>query len=332
MYKNIILASFVAGITLFASCNKDVIDGDNSLVKSSQERQAAILNPTLVNGVATFSVSGNIGVKRAVPNTWKKIVIKKNVTLVGSFYMGNRSEPIEITGESRETSIIKGNGTRPTDDGMNGRSYSAIRCDGSPDLYVHDLRITEPMKFHIHGGFGNVTVERCDIIAGSETHTTDGVHGGVGKTVVKDCFIDVYDDALYTIECKLVENTKIVHNKNGSPFMTSWGNDVPKNHVCVIKNCSVVDNYDGTNYNHGIVAWAGKNENNTKETVTLKFEGTFSRTTALNKKSSVFYTIGRPNDGGVNNAHIIIDGYCGNKSSVDLRQSTNSSVTFKNCP
>lgn len=287
-------------------------------------------NPTVVNGVATYSADINIGRKFPVPDSWNKILIKENVTITGSFYMGNRSKPIEIAGESRETSIIQGDGSRPTDDGIKGRTYSAIRCDGSPDLYVHDLKITKPMKFHIHGGFGNVTVERCNIIAGTHTYTTDGIHGGKGKTVIKDCYIDVYDDALYTSECKLVENTTIRHNKNGGPFMTSWGGDVPNNHVCVIRNCTVIANYNGSDYNHGVVSWAGKNASGS-ETITLKFEGTFKYEIAPGASPSPFYTIGRPGKTGLNNAHIVVDGICPMKSSIDLRGSTNCSVTFKNC-
>ncbi len=281
------------------------------------------------NGVATYTADTTIGKKFPVPDSWNKIVIDENVTITGSFYMGNRSKPIEILGKNRKTSIIQGDGSRPTDDGISGRSYSAIRCDGSPDLYVHDLKVTKPMKFHIHGGFGNVTVERCDIIAGAETATTDGIHGGIGKTIVRDCYIDVFDDALYTVECKLVENTTIVHNHNGGPFMTAWGASVPDGHVCVIRNCKVIDNSDNTDYNHGIVSWAGKNASGV-ETLTLKFEGTFEYTVNPGKQPSPFYTIGKKSS-GLSNAHIVIDGICPQKTSIDLRGSTNSSVTFKNC-
>lgn len=285
---------------------------------------------TVINGIATYSGDTVIGRKFAVPNTWNKIVIKKGVIITGSFYMGNRTNPIEIMGECRKTSILQGDGSRPTDDGIKGRTYSAIRCDGSPDLYVHDLKITKPMKFHIHGGFGNVTVERCDIIAGSNTHTTDGIHGGKGKTVVKDCYIDVYDDALYTIECKLVENTTIVHNKNGGPFMTSWGASVPEGHVCVIRNCKVIANHDGTDYNHGVVSWAGKSDAGA-QMVTLKFEGTFEYLINPGKKASTFYTIGRPGKTGITDAIIKIDGICYEKNSIEIRDNTNSNIEFVNC-
>jgi hypothetical protein len=286
---------------------------------------------TVINGVATYTQNTNIGRKFPVPDSWNKILIKENVTITGSFYMGNRSKPIEIAGENRKTSVIQGDGSRPTDDGIKGRSYSAIRCDASPDVYVHDLKITRPMKFHIHGGFGNVTVERCDIIAGTETFTTDGIHGGKGKTIVRDCYIDCYDDALYTIECKLIENTTIVHNKNGAPFMTSWGADVPNNHTSVIRNCTVIDNYNGTDYNHGVFAWAQKNDAG-NQTINLKFEGTFTYKVNPGKKSSTMYTIGRPGTTGISDAYMLIDGQCPRKESIEIRGNTNSKVSFTNCP
>jgi hypothetical protein len=146
-------------------------------------------NPEIINGVATYWKDKNIGRKFSVPNEWDKIVINANVTITGSFYMPTRNHPIEIMGKDRKTSIIQGDGSRPTDDGIKGRSYSAIRADKSPDLYIHDLTITKPMKFHIHGGFGNVTVERCDIVAGSDTHTTDGIHGGSWKNHYEETVI-----------------------------------------------------------------------------------------------------------------------------------------------
>lgn len=187
-------------------------------------------NPSVVNGVATYTASTNIGRKFEVPDTWNKIVINANVTITGSFYMPTRTKAIEIMGKNRKTAIIQGDGSRPTDDfdangnPLKGRTYSAIRADKSPDVYVHDLTITKPMKLHIHGGFGKVTVERCHIIAGSKTHTTDGIHGGKGKTVIRDCYINVFDDALYTMESKLVENSASVFNRCHCAFITEANN------------------------------------------------------------------------------------------------------------
>ncbi|MCG8700870.1 MAG: carbohydrate-binding protein [Bacteroidales bacterium] len=286
-------------------------------------------NPTVVNGVATYNADINIGRKFQVPDTWNKILIKANVTVTGSFYFPTRTTPMEIAGESRTTSIIKGDGTRPTDDGIMGRSYSAIRFDQAPDVYVHDLRSLDPMKFHIAGGFGKVIVERCDLIETRGEHTTDGVHGGDQSVIVRDCYINTWDDALYTRECVLVENTTIVHNKNGAPFMTSWGAAAEKNYTCVIRNCSVIDN--DTQYNHGVVAWAGKSHDYA-QTINLKFQGTFSKTTATGKTASYMYTIGRTSGSSLSNATINVDGLCPNQSSIEYRTGTsNCSVVFNNC-
>lgn len=289
-------------------------------------------NPVVQNGVATFVADINIGRKYLVPDEWVKVVIKKNVTITGSFYMPNRTRPIEFAGESRTTSVIKGDGSRPEDDGKKGRTYSAIRCDQSPDLYVHDLRSLNPMKFHIHGGFGNVTVERCDLIEDRGIHTTDGVHGGIGLVVVKDCYINTWDDAVYVSECKLVENTTIVHNKNGAPFQVTWGHSI-NGEICIIRNCTVIDNMgpeEKGSYNQGVVSWASKQNESSPDKIILKFEGGFSHQTAAGKVSSHMYQLGRKVK-GINNCTIEVEGYCKEKESIVVYDNTNSIVVFKDC-
>ncbi|MCG8698133.1 MAG: carbohydrate-binding protein [Bacteroidales bacterium] len=287
-------------------------------------------NPTVENNVATYHSDINIGRKFQAPDTWDKIIIKENVTVTGSFYFPTRTRAIEIAGESRETSIIKGDGTRPTDDGIVGRSYSAIRFDKSPDVYIHDLRSLDPMKFHIGGGFGNVIVERCDLIESRGEHSSDGIHGGSQSVTVRDCFIDTWDDALYTRECTLVENTTIVHNKNGSPFMTSWGASVEDNYQCIVRNCTVIDN-SNKGYNHGVFAWAGKHADS-EQTIKVKFEGTFTRNTADGMNASPMYTIGRLGGDVIKNATILVDGICPSPNSIELRSgASNCQVGFINC-
>ena len=287
-------------------------------------------NPTVQDGVAIYHSDTTIGRKFQVPESWDKILIKENVTITGSFYFPTRTRPMEIAGESRETSIIKGDGTRPTDDGMNGRSYSAIRFDKAPDVYVHDLKSLDPMKFHIGGGFGKVLVERCDIIETRGSHSSDGIHGGEQNVIVRDCYISTYDDALYTRECTLVENTTIVHNKNGAPFMTSWGAPTPKGYECIIRNCTVIDN-SSEGYNHGVVAWANKHSDGPEE-ILLKFEGTFTRSTNPGKNESSMYTIGRWGGETIKNATIKVDSICPSPNSIDLRPGAqNCYVGFVNC-
>lgn len=289
-------------------------------------------NPIVKNGVATFVADINIGRKFLVPDEWNKVVIKENVTVTGSFYMPDRTKPIEFAGESRATSIIKGDGSRPVDDGKKGRTYSAIRCDQSPDLYVHDLRSLNPMKFHIHGGFGKVTVERCDLIEDRGTHTTDGVHGGIGLVTVKDCYINTWDDAVYVSECRLIENTTIVHNKNGAPFQVTWGHRI-NDQTSIIRNCTVIDNMGADekgSYNQGVVSWASKQNETSSDKMILKFEGIFKHETAEGKITSHMYQLGRKVK-GVSNCTLIVEGYCKEKESVLIYDNTNSKVVFKNC-
>ena len=289
-------------------------------------------NPTVQNGVATYHSDKNIGRKFKVPESWDKILIKENVTITGSFYFSTRTRPMEIAGESRVTSVIKGDGSRPTNDGINGRSYSAIRFDKSPNVYIHDLRSLNPMKFHIGGGFGSVLVERCDLIENRGAHSSDGIHGGNQNVIVRDCYISTYDDALYTRECTLVENTTIVHNKNGAPFMTSWGAGIDPGSQCIIRNCTVIDNYhikDG--YNHGVFGWANKNSDN-PQTINVKLEGTFTYQVAPGKVAGFMYSIGRWGGNPIKNATIRVDGICPGQNSVLIRPGAqNCKVVFVNC-
>ncbi|MCG8702028.1 MAG: hypothetical protein MI922_28495, partial [Bacteroidales bacterium] len=285
-------------------------------------------NPEVINGVATYKSNKNIGRKFKVPNTWDKIVIEKNVTLIGSFYMPDRTKPIEIMGKSRKTSIIKGDGSRPTNDGIKGRTYSAIRCDKSPDVYIHDLRSLDPMKFHISAGFGNVKVERCDLIETRGTHTTDGVHGGTNKTQVIDCYINTHDDALYISECFLVKNCTIVNNHNGAPFQVGWGRDIGTS-TCTIDNCVVIDAHKGAQkrYYMGVVGWAGR-KGTGPNTMNIKFIN-FKRELAPGAKKSPMYQFGRGNK-GIENCTIKVTGYC-DKNDVTEYYVSKKCKLIENC-
>ena len=275
-------------------------------------------NPTVVNGVATYHSNKNIGRKFQVPNSWDKIVIKENVTLTGSFYMPTRTKPIEIMGESRTTSIIQGDGSRPTDDGIKGRSYSAIRVDKSPDVYIHNLRSYNPMKFHIFGGFGNVKVESCDLIDDRGQHTTDGVHGGNNKTQVIDCYINTHDDALYITECFLVKNCTIVNNNNGAPFQVGWGRDFGE-HTCRIENCVVIDTKKTSPYFMGVVGWAGRNGTR-PNTMNIEFVN-FKRELAPGAVPAAMYQFGRRNK-PIENCTINVTGRCDPDDEVAFYVST----------
>ncbi|MCG8697727.1 MAG: carbohydrate-binding protein [Bacteroidales bacterium] len=283
-------------------------------------------NPEVVDGVATFHSDTTIGRKFLVPDAWDKIVIEENVTLIGSFFMPTREKAIEIMGKSRETSIIKGDGTRPTDDGIKGRTYSGIRCNKSPDVYIHDLRSLDPMKFHISAGFGNVKVERCDLIETRGKHTTDGVHGGRNTTQVIDCYIDTHDDALYISECFLVKNCTIVNNHNGAPFQVGWGKDIGVD-SCRIENCVVIDNHKGpqSKYYMGVVGWA--NRQGTRQNVMNITFVNFKRELAPGAMKSPMYQFGRGSK-GIENCTINVEGYCDEDDVAEFYVSKNCDLNI----
>ncbi len=288
-------------------------------------------NPTVVNGVATYHSDKTIGSQFLVPDSWDKIVIKANVTLTGSFYMPNRTRAIEIMGENWNTSVIQGTGATQwhAQGDKQARQHSAIRCDKSPDVYIHDLKSLNPDKFHISAGFGFVDVEHCRLIDNRGRHTTDGVHGGRQKTTVKDCYIDTHDDALYLSECTLVENTTIVHNKNGSPLQVSWGYDDFDGHTCVVKNVTVIDAYNGSDYNQGVVSWASRNGTGPR-TINVDFQGSFTRQTQSGAQQSHMYQIGR-RTGGFPDGTINVTGLCNWQNSVIIYDNTNSQVVINGC-
>ncbi|MDP5172074.1 MAG: T9SS type A sorting domain-containing protein [Bacteroidia bacterium] len=289
-------------------------------------------NPQVVNGVATYTSNKTIGSQFLVPNNWTKIVIKAGVTLTGSFYMPTRTSPIEIMGENWNTSVIQGTGATQwhAQGNTTARQHSAIRCDKSPDVFIHDLKSYNPDKFHISAGFGNVTVDHCRLIDDRERHTTDGVHGGRQKTVVKNCYIDTHDDALYLSECNLVENTTIVHNKNGSPLQVSWGYDDFDGHTCIVRNVTVIDAYNGSNYNQGVVSWASRN-NTGPVTINVDFQGSFTRQTQNGAVQSHMYQLGR-NAGGFNNSTIKVSGLCNWQNSIiKYGTNNNSQVQITGC-
>lgn len=293
--------------------------------------KASAQNPTVVNGVATYTANKTIGSQFEVPDSWNKIVINANVTITGSFYMPTRTRPIEIMGKNWNTSVITGTGeTKWHEQGTTeARQHSAIRCDKSPDVYIHDLKSLNPDKFHISAGFGNVTVDHCRIIDNRERHTTDGVHGGRGKVTVKNCYIDTHDDALYLSECKLVENTTIVHNKNGGPLQIAWGYDDFNNHTCIIRNVKVIDAYNGTDYNQGVVSWARRNGTD-PVTINVEFQGTFTRETKSGAQQSHMYQLGRRTE-TLNNGTLKVTGECRWKNDLIVYNNGNSTLNVQGC-
>ena len=287
-------------------------------------------NPKVVDGVATYHTSKIIGQKFEVPDSWDKIVIEENVTLGGSFYMPKRKKAIEIMGKSRKTSIIQGIKSMHHLKSRIGRQYSGIRCDLSPDVYIHDLRSYNPDKFHISAGQGNVKVERCDIIDDRGQHTTDGVHGGMNKTQVIDCYISTHDDSLYISECILIKDCTIVNNHNGAPFQVGWGKDIGTN-SCKIENCTVIDackDPQKTRYYMGVVGWANR-RGTAPNIMNIEFIN-FKRELLPGAIKSPMYQFGRHGK-GIKDCTINVTGYCVEESDIYYAVSQNCKLV-QDCP
>ncbi|MBC6994241.1 T9SS type A sorting domain-containing protein [Neolewinella lacunae] len=237
---------------------------------------------TYSNGVATFYQSVDIGTKFLVPSCWKKIQLQKDVTITGSFLIPNSNTHSEfiVAGHSTTTQWSKNEWAKITTEikGKGGVCYaqredyatdaafqnalkecrreSAIRYEGTGTLKVNRIKSRNPRKFHIWAA-KKVIVDYCDLI--STGLTTDGVHGQTNsKSEVRNSRIAVDDDALYVQEVSLVKNCTIYHRKNGSPFQVGWGSDFPNGQFCKIVDTKVIADYNGTDYNSGVVSWQRK--------------------------------------------------------------------------
>ncbi len=278
---------------------------------------------------ATYTQNKTIGSKFRVPDSWERIVINAGVTVTGSFYSDGRSAPLTIEGVNRQTSILKGTGNFQSAGTQESRTHSGIRIEAGVNVTVKNLTSLNPDKFHT-SCFGKIEVINCDLIDNRGQHTTDGVHGGVKSgSIIRGCYINTHDDAMYYSECGLIENTTIVHNKNGAPFQGGWGVTPGTGWVCVIRDCKVIDASSETGgaannngYNQGVVSWAGKSS--AFASLTVRFEGTFTRQVRSGAKRSPMYQLGR-RESELNNAELKSN-LCTNAQNTLLKPSGGSAT------
>ncbi|MCG8696424.1 MAG: T9SS type A sorting domain-containing protein [Bacteroidales bacterium] len=294
-------------------------------------------NPKVANGVATYVADKKIGQKFMVPDSWDKIIIKKNVTVTGNFVTpDSRKKDITVEGEDWNTSVLKGTGKVATyPNNVDNRRYlSAISNNGTGTLYVKNLKSYNPDKFHLRSE-ARIIVEHCRIIqdAGIPKGHADAVHGGRGsKSEVHDCYISTWDDATYSSECWLVKNTTIVMNGNGAAFQVGYGtNYVHKDPVCRVINCSVIAN--GKRYSKGVVAWTNCNYKGGPNHAKIYFEN-FKLSTNAGKTPLKMYTMGG-NGGkklGTNcEIHVTSDESVCNLTSYEYRSNSNGVVRLFDC-
>ncbi|MGL4630945.1 MAG: hypothetical protein ACRCVT_07045 [Leadbetterella sp.] len=180
-----------------------------------------------------------------IPNEIKKLVISKNVTIIGGFYVDH---DIEIVGNDPFTSRIFGtnnknwalgsDGLHNTKDDrlsyLNRNNHGAINeIAGIYGLTVilKNILIENPRIFAVtFRGTNKVIADKVHIVNSRPypdfLSKSDGFTIGQ-NSIINDCYIDVCDDAvkLYFDGIK-VQNTTIMHNPNGSPFALGYnGNE-----------------------------------------------------------------------------------------------------------
>lgn len=210
--------------------------------------RAELPAPVVKGPVLRYDRDTTIGNQYNVPDSVREVVIGRGVTVTGSFFVPEtRTSELTIRGEDRKTSVIHGTGTRAAfqrgHDDDQAREYSAIYVSAPHRVTIRDLTSLDPDKFHVgvrREGvpvIAPVTVERVDLIDTRNQVTTDGLLGGDG-TVVRDVFIDTYDDAIKIYGKNwVIEDVTIKQGKNGAAIQFGWGRDTGS---AAIRNLTVI--------------------------------------------------------------------------------------------
>ncbi len=176
------------------------------------------------------------------------VIIKKGVTVKGSFKIEERTEPLTIEGEG-ETSVLEG---------IEGTRNYGIEADCNFTINLKNFKSLNPSYYHMRLTKNKIVAEGMYLVddSGDTQKNADGFSGGDGS-VYNNCYVNTWDDSFkiyygsYTIK-----NTKIVHNGNGAPFQLGWGDKINDECTLILDNVTVVSN-DVKDYNQGVFSWAG---------------------------------------------------------------------------
>lgn len=291
-------------------------------------------NPSVVNGVATYTSNKNIGTKFPVPNSWKKIIINSGVKITGSFFVANGSRSTNnliIQGKDQVSSKIVGAGSHDGTGTAAAREKSAIRYFGPGTLTVKNLTSQNSVKFHVSAN-GKVVGDKIRLVQPDQEHTSDGFHGGQNKgSKLTNSYIDVHDDATYITETKRIENVTIVQNKNGSPFQIGWGDRNFTNDAKAIIAKTTVKSNSTTSYNQGVVSWAHNQSSVENNKVKVEIQS-LTRTKASGAVHAPMYQFGTArftaNKGIIRSMG---SGACSWKASIKRHNSSNSVLQTPDC-
>jgi hypothetical protein len=219
-------------------------------VSSLIDNYSGTINYDATNQVVTFETSGSINFTNKaldwkdpysgqtmhaanwiwnVPNTIKKIYIKKNVTVNGGFHTkGN----ITIEGEDRKTSVIFGTSVQtwadknnPSGKDLQEWHYCQIQVYGGV-CHIRNLKILNAYSFAVRGWGYQIHMKKVDVIdnRGGWHNHSDGFEGGDNSTI-DSCYFETGDDIIKVYFKNLkVTNTEIKMIQNTVPIQFGWGN------------------------------------------------------------------------------------------------------------
>ncbi|WP_431880089.1 hypothetical protein [Micromonospora marina] len=219
---------------------------------------ASAANPSVSNGVATFTANKSIG-KLSVPDSWTEIVIGAGVTLRGNFFIpANRTKALTIIGRDKQTSQLTGDGPHVKD-----YARAGVTTEAKIKLTLRNYTSVNPRFYHMWAKSAQVVMSGMRYLDNRDlgSNNSDGFSGG-DDSLIENTFIDTWDDSakLYTGDLT-IRDTTIVHNRNGAPIQMAWG-DYGQG-TAILDGLTVVSN-SSNGYNQGVFSWAGGTKADTR--------------------------------------------------------------------
>ncbi|GAA3767786.1 hypothetical protein [Micromonospora maritima] len=257
---------------------------------------ASATNPSVSNGVATFTANKSIG-KLSVPDSWTEIVIGAGVTLKGNFFIpANRTKALTITGRDKQTSQLTGDGPHAKD-----YARAGVTTEAKIKLTLRNYTSVNPRFYHMWAKNAHVVMSGMRYLDNRDlgSNNSDGFSGG-DNSLIENTLIDTWDDSakLYTGDLT-IRDTTIVHNHNGAPIQMAWG-DYGQG-TAILDGLTVISN-SSDGYNQGVFSWAGGTQADTR---TIRIVGAgFTRKVNPGMDEAPLYTF----KDGVKNKTIRVEG------------------------
>jgi hypothetical protein len=184
-------------------------------------------------GTVTFQTSGRMpdtkeGFFWEVPPEVKNVIIRRNTTVTGGFRVGYRkpTNPLNIIGEDRETSVIYGTDTEKWAPAQgiadNDKwKYGSVSVLADAIVYVTNLTAQNPRGYNISGYAAHsvIHVANCSLLdtRKGDNNNSDGFIGAGGSSI-RDSLISTSDDAIKIYHDITIANVTIEQHRNGAPF------------------------------------------------------------------------------------------------------------------